>query len=169
MALQPEVPKCIPLLIVSLRAAGSPAASNILHHRGGLGKFQSGEIRAPANNVDWARMGSMPEDCAFARIVLTTTPNSEEAARVARTLVEERLAACATLIPSVRSIYRWQGKVEESTETMLLIKTSTEQLAALEARILALHSYETPEFLVLPIESGSFGYLDWLRASLSRP
>ncbi|MGO9435359.1 MAG: divalent-cation tolerance protein CutA [Terracidiphilus sp.] len=111
----------------------------------------------------------MPEDCAFARIVLTTTPNSEEAERVARTLVEERLAACATLIPSVRSIYRWQGKLEESTETMLLIKTSTEQLAALEARIHALQSYETPEFLVLPIESGSLGYLDWLRASLSRP
>ena len=110
----------------------------------------------------------MPDGALLARIVLTTTANLEEAERLARTLVEERLAACATLIPNVRSIYRWQGKVEDSTETMLLIKTGVEQLATLEARILALHSYDTPEFLVLGIDAGSAGYLDWLMASLSK-
>jgi periplasmic divalent cation tolerance protein len=110
----------------------------------------------------------MPESALLVRIVLTTTANPEEGERVAHTLVEERLAACATLLPTVRSIYRWQGKVEDSTETMLLIKTGAEQLAALEARILALHSYETPEFLVLGVDAGSAGYLDWLMASLSK-
>jgi periplasmic divalent cation tolerance protein len=111
----------------------------------------------------------MPDGASFARIVLTTTANPEEAERLARTLVEERLAACASLVPNVRSIYRWQGKVEGSTETMLLIKTGAEQLAALEARILAIHSYQTPEFLVLRVDAGSAGYLDWLMASLSKP
>jgi periplasmic divalent cation tolerance protein len=118
--------------------------------------------------IDWAWMEIMPEDRAPARIVLTTAANPEEAERLARALVEEQLAACATLIPNVRSIYRWQGKIEDSTETMLLIKTGVEQLAALEKRIHALHSYETPEFLVLAVESGSAGYLDWLMASLSK-
>ena len=110
----------------------------------------------------------MPDGALLARIVLTTTANLEEAERLARTLVEERLAACATLVPTVRSIYRWQGKVEDSTETMLLIKTGVEQLASLEARILTLHSYETPEFLVLGVDAGSAGYINWLMASLSK-
>jgi periplasmic divalent cation tolerance protein len=111
----------------------------------------------------------MLENNSSARIVLSTAANPEEAERLARTLVEERLAACASLVPNVRSIYRWQGKVEDSTETMLLIKTCVEQLAALEARLHALHSYETPEFLVLGVDAGSAGYLDWLMASLSKP
>jgi len=111
----------------------------------------------------------MPNDLTTVRIVLTTTANPEEGERLARTLVEERLAACATLVRNVRSIYRWQGKVEDSTETMLLIKTGVEQLAALEARILVLQSYETPEFLVLGVDGGNAGYLDWLMASLSKP
>jgi periplasmic divalent cation tolerance protein len=113
-------------------------------------------------------MFPMPESASPVRIVLTTAASPEEAEKLARTLVEEQLAACATLIPAVRSIYRWQGKVEDSTETMLLIKTGAEQLAALEARIHALHTYETPEFLVLAVESASSGYLDWLMASLSK-
>ena len=104
----------------------------------------------------------MPETNPSARIVLTTAANPEEAARLARTLVEERLAACATLIPAAQSIYRWQGEVESATETLLLIKTDSEQLPALEARLRALHSYQTPEFLVLKVESGSADYLDWL-------
>ena len=102
---------------------------------------------------------------SFARVVLTTTANPEEAERIARTLVEERLAACATLVPSVRSIYRWEGKIEDAQETLLLIKTGTEQLAALEARLLALHSYETPEFLVIDT-AGSVAYLKWMRSNL---
>jgi periplasmic divalent cation tolerance protein len=113
-------------------------------------------------------MENLPGDGTLARIVLTTAANAEEGERIGSALVEERLAACVTLIPSVRSIYRWQGKVEHSTETMLLIKTDAAQLAALEARIHVLHSYETPEFLVLPVEGGSDRYLDWLRANLGK-
>ena len=108
----------------------------------------------------------MPEATPPARIVLTTTANPEEAARLGRVLVEERLAACATLIPAVQSIYRWQGEVESSTETLLLLKTGPEQLAALEARLHELHSYQTPEFLVLGVEAASQPYLDWLQESL---
>jgi periplasmic divalent cation tolerance protein len=111
----------------------------------------------------------MPEAAPPARIVLTTVANAEEAAELGRTLVEEQLAACATLIPSVQSIYRWKGEIESETETLLLLKTGPDQLAALEARLHELHSYQTPEFLVLPVESGSNSYLDWLQANLRRP
>jgi periplasmic divalent cation tolerance protein len=108
----------------------------------------------------------MPDATPPARIVLTTAATPEEANRIGRTLVEERLAACATLIPSVQSIYHWQGKVESSTETMLLLKTGPAQLPALEDRLHELHSYQTPEFLVLNVEAGSHPYLEWLQASL---
>jgi periplasmic divalent cation tolerance protein len=101
-----------------------------------------------------------------ARVVLTTTASPEEARRLGRLLVQERFAACATLIPAVESIYRWQGAVETATETLLLIKTGADQLAALEARLHELHSYDTPEFLVLPVEAGSAGYLAWLAECL---
>jgi periplasmic divalent cation tolerance protein len=108
----------------------------------------------------------MADSAPTARIVLTTTGTAEEAERLARTLVDERLAACATLIPGAVSIYRWQGEVESASETMLLIKTSIELLATLESRLNELHSYEAPEFLVLPVESGSNTYLNWLKANL---
>jgi periplasmic divalent cation tolerance protein len=111
----------------------------------------------------------MIENHASARIVLTTTANLEEAARLGHALVEERLAACATLIPAVESIYRWQGKVETSSETMLLLKTGAAQLAALEARLHQLHSYETPEFLVVGIDAGSHAYLAWMQSGLIDP
>ena len=91
----------------------------------------------------------MHEAAPPARVVLTTAANRDEAARLGRTLVEERLAACATLIPNVESFYLWQGEVETDAETLLLLKTGTDQLEALEARLRELHSYETPEFLVL--------------------
>ena len=109
-----------------------------------------------------------PPACPI-RLVLTTTANPEEAERLGRALVEERLAACATLIPGVQSIYHWQGAVESATETMLLIKTGEEQLARLEARLHELHSYQTPEFLVLEVGAGSHSYLDWLLSSLRQP
>jgi periplasmic divalent cation tolerance protein len=110
----------------------------------------------------------MPEPATPARIVLTTAASPDEAARLGRTLVEERLAACATLIPAVQSIYRWQGAVESATETLLLLKTGPAQLAALEARLHELHSYQTPEFLVLKVDAASQPYLDWLEESLRR-
>jgi periplasmic divalent cation tolerance protein len=110
----------------------------------------------------------MPETPPI-RLILTTTSNREEAASLGRILVEERLAACATLIPAVESIYHWQGKIESSTETLLLLKTTPEQLEALQTRLHQLHSYQTPEFLVLGVEGVSHPYLEWLQASLRRP
>ena len=108
----------------------------------------------------------MTESTPRARIVITTTASPEEAASIGRTLVEEHLAACATMVPSVQSIYRWQGEIESATETLLLLKTEPDQLRPLETRLRELHSYDTPEFLVLPVESGSHAYLEWLHASL---
>jgi periplasmic divalent cation tolerance protein len=101
--------------------------------------------------------------------VLTTAIDPEEAARLGRTLVDERLAACATLLPAVQSIYRWEGHVETAEETLLLLKTSQEQIPALEARLHQLHSYATPEFLVLEVEHAGAAYLQWLLASLRHP
>jgi periplasmic divalent cation tolerance protein len=108
----------------------------------------------------------MADASTSARVVLTSASDPAEAERLARTLVEERLAACATLIPSVRSIYRWKDAIEDTHETLLLLKTGTKQLDALQKRLIALHSYETPEFLVLAVESGSPEYLKWLQANL---
>ncbi len=108
----------------------------------------------------------MAEADTQARIVLTTAANPEEGRRMAHRLVEERLVACVTFLPAVESIYRWEGRIESGTETLLLLKTSRDQLPALEARLHELHSYETPEFLVLRVESGSQAYLDWLQAGL---
>ena len=111
----------------------------------------------------------MPETAPPARIVLTTAANPDEAARLGRALVEERLAACATLIPGVESFYRWKGKVESSTETLILLKIGPGRLTALEARLHELLSYQTPEFLVLQVDAASQPYLDWLQESLRQP
>ena len=110
----------------------------------------------------------MTESQSNARVVLTTAGSVDEARRIGRTLVEERLAACATIVPSVESIYRWEGEIESSTEALLLLKTTTEQIQPMQARLHELHSYQTPEFLVLPVESGSGGYIEWLHASLRK-
>ena len=111
----------------------------------------------------------MPETAPPARVVLTTAANPDEAARMGRTLVEERLVACATLIPGVESIYRWKGKVESSTETLVLLKIGPGPISALEARLHQLLSYQTPEFLVLQVDAASQPYLDWLQESLRQP
>ena len=111
----------------------------------------------------------MPDPTPPVRVVLTTCASPGEASRLARTLVEEHLAACATLIPAVQSIYHWEGQIEHTTETLLLLKTGPEQLAALETRLHQLHSYQTPEFLVLGVEGVSHPYLEWLQASLRQP
>lgn len=108
----------------------------------------------------------MLEATSSARIVMTTVVSPEEATRLGRALVEERLAACATLLPSIHSIYRWHGEIESSAETLLMLKTAADQLPALESRLQELHSYQTPEFLVLAVEAGSSAYLSWLERSL---
>ena len=101
-----------------------------------------------------------------ARVVLTTTSDPEEARRLGRVLVEERLIACATIIPAVVSMYRWQGKLESGSESLLLLKTDAQHIEAVRERLHQVHSYETPEFLVLPVENGSEAYLKWLGESL---
>jgi periplasmic divalent cation tolerance protein len=109
----------------------------------------------------------MHESQPQARIVLTTESTLDEANKLGRTLVEERLVACATLLPVVQSIYHWNEQIQSAPETMVLLKTSTEKLAALEARLRELHSYRLPEFLVIPVEYGSGSYLEWLFAALA--
>lgn len=109
----------------------------------------------------------MPESNPQARIVLTTESTLDEANKLGRTLVEERLVACATLLPVVQSIYHWKDQLQSAPETMILLKTSSEKLEALEARLRELHSYRLPEFLVIPVEHGSGPYLEWLFASLA--
>jgi periplasmic divalent cation tolerance protein len=101
------------------------------------------------------------------RIVLTTAGSREEAARIGRTLVEERLAGCATALPGAESIYHWRGEIETGIETLLLLKTEVNQIEALHTRLLELHSYETPEFLALTVDAASQGYREWLKASLA--
>lgn len=101
-----------------------------------------------------------------ARIVLTTVALHETAMSMARTLVEERLAACVNVAPPVDSIYWWQGKMDHSLEYVLMIKTSAGKVDALRERLLKLHPYELPEFIVINIESSSDSYLRWIQESV---
>ena len=100
------------------------------------------------------------------QIVLSTCANQEEAERIARRLVQQQLAACVNILPGVQSIYRWQGKVETAAEVLMVIKTSADLVPEVELTIASLHSYDVPEFLVLPVFGGSHAYLAWLTDSL---
>lgn len=95
-------------------------------------------------------------------VVYVTAGSVAEGEQLAETLVREQLAACITRVPSVQSIYRWQGQVERNEEELLIIKTRRRSFAALEKRVQELHSYAVPEIIALPIVSGSAGYLNWL-------
>ena len=99
-----------------------------------------------------------------ARIVLTTLDDADKAARLAHQLVEWRLAACVNLVERVRSIYRWQGKVETANEILLVIKTTAERIPVLQEKIGEIHPYSLPEFLVLTVTDASEPYLAWLGA-----
>lgn len=94
--------------------------------------------------------------------VFITAPNEEEAAKISRTIVGERLAACVNIIRSVRSIYRWQGRVEDESEVLMIVKTKRTLFERLQGRVKELHSYEVPEIIGLPVIEGSKAYLDWL-------
>ena len=102
-----------------------------------------------------------------ALVVLVTAPDPEKAAEIARTLVEERLAACGSVVPGLRSIYRWEGRVQDDREALLLLKTTRARFEALRARVLALHPYQVPEVLALPVEAGSAPYLAWIAEATS--
>lgn len=99
-------------------------------------------------------------------IVYITAPNEEEAAKIAQTLVEERLTACVNIVKGIRSIYRWQGRIEDDAEVLMVVKTKKSLFKDLSARVKELHSYEVPEIIALPIIDGSEEYLKWLLASL---
>ncbi len=101
-----------------------------------------------------------------ALVDLTTTETEADAERLARLLVEAELAACVQVLPRMTSIYRWQGKIEQAGEILLLIKTTRAAYVRLEAAIKQNHSYETPEILALPVETGSVEYLNWLTMSV---
>ena len=96
------------------------------------------------------------------RVVITTCGSEEEAQKIARELVERRVAACVNIVSPIQSVYRWQGKVESATEWLLLIKTSAEKFAAVRDAIGELHSYDLPECIMVSIEDGSQEYLDWI-------
>ncbi|MBI3851405.1 MAG: divalent-cation tolerance protein CutA [Verrucomicrobia bacterium] len=100
-------------------------------------------------------------------VVLVTAPDLRTARKLAGVALQARVIACANLIPKIESHYRWQGKLETSTEVLLVLKTTRARLVALEKLILSKHPYETPEFIVLPLSGGNKRYLDWLTGSVA--
>lgn len=98
--------------------------------------------------------------------MFSTASSAEEAEKIARGLVNERLAACVNLVPAIRSIYRWQGKIEDSQEVLLIIKSSRERFDALRTLLEKLHSYEVPEVIAMPVVDGARNYLNWMDGEL---
>jgi periplasmic divalent cation tolerance protein len=99
-------------------------------------------------------------------IVLTTTDSRELAEKIATELVREREAACVNIVPEIRSIYRWEDKICDEKECLLIIKSSAEKFDAIKNRIRLLHTYQTPEIIAIPIAAGDPAYLAWLQSSL---
>lgn len=99
------------------------------------------------------------------RLALVTAPDLKTARRLARAALEARLIACANLIPRVESHYWWQGKIERGTEVLLILKTTSRFLVKLEKLIVSNHPYDTPEFIVVPINGGNRRYLNWIATS----
>jgi len=95
-------------------------------------------------------------------LAISTFPDAETASRIAQTLVEEKFAACANLIPSVHSIYRWKEKIESGSEVMAFFKTTQDRLPAFEEKLRSLHPYEVPELICIKIDGGSPDYLRWV-------
>lgn len=120
---------------------------------------EAGEV--PPTAADSGR-----EPSAACWLALSTAPDGAAAERLARALVRERLAACVNLVRGVRSVYRWQGRIEEDGETLLLMKTTAAGLGALRRRLLVLHPYDTPEFLAFEVGEGSPEYLRWVADSV---
>jgi periplasmic divalent cation tolerance protein len=100
-------------------------------------------------------------------VILSTCGSLEEARRVAQHLVEKRVAACVNLVPSVESVYRWEGKIEQSQEVLLVIKSRRDLFSRVRAELASVHSYQVPELIALPVVEGSEGYLAWLDRELT--
>lgn len=101
-----------------------------------------------------------------ALLALVTCPDADVAAKIAKTLVEERLAACGNLVPGLRSIYTWEGKLCDEAEVLLLVKTTDEAYAQMQARVVELHPYDVPEVIAVKIEAGLPAYLGWVVRSV---
>jgi periplasmic divalent cation tolerance protein len=101
-------------------------------------------------------------------VVLNTCGSAEEAEKIARRLIETRLAACVNVLAGARSFYRWQGAIEDAGEWLLVIKTSRPRFHELRAELERLHSYEVPEIIALPIVDGSLNYLNWLDTEIKQ-
>jgi periplasmic divalent cation tolerance protein len=96
-------------------------------------------------------------------VVYITAPNEEEASKIAKTIVGERLAGCVNIVKGIRSIYSWQGKIEDDSEVLMIVKTQRHLFESLKMRVKELHSYTVPEIIALPIIEGSEDYLGWLK------
>ena len=101
-------------------------------------------------------------------VIYVTGGDTDESKKIARALVEKRLAACVNLVPQIRSFYRWEGKIQDDPESLLVIKTSRSLFAAVRAEVERLHSYRVPEVLCVPILEGSPNYMTWLGDSLRK-
>ena len=101
-------------------------------------------------------------------IVLITAPDEDEAAGIPKALVQGRLAACANILRNIRSIYTWQGKIEDDSEVLMIVKTRKNLFNDLSSKVRELHSYDVPEIIALPIIEGSEDYLNWIRKSTGR-
>ena len=100
-------------------------------------------------------------------VVLSNFPSPEKAAEIGRILVEERLAACVNIVPQIRSIYRWKDAIQDEPETLVFAKTTAARAEALHKRLLAIHPYEVPEIIALPVSGGHAPYLAWVGGSVA--
>jgi periplasmic divalent cation tolerance protein len=109
----------------------------------------------------------MAIDPTDAIVVFMTAPNREEAAQLAEMLVGQRLAACVQILPEIESVYRWQGNIERQQEVLVIAKTTKSKFDELEREVRALHSYDTPEIVAVPLTAGSAPYLEWLHSTVN--
>jgi periplasmic divalent cation tolerance protein len=109
----------------------------------------------------------MSVDPTDAIVVFMTAANRDEAVRLAEMMVAARLAACVQILPEMESVYRWQGKIERQQEVLVIAKTAASKFEKLEREVRAIHSYDTPEIVALPLTAASSPYLEWLKTSIT--
>jgi periplasmic divalent cation tolerance protein len=151
---QPEVPKCIAWFVTDgyCILALKPQSHNI----------QNDARRISKDTENFAMTDKI--------VVLVTCGSAKEARKIARAIVEKRLAACANMLSSpVQSVYRWKGRVESAKEFLLIIKTTKARFLRLKAEVKRLHSYDVPEIIALPIAAGATDYLTWISESVNAP